>query len=117
MCCGVVGGGGELLNKNEVLIPKSLLNLFFRFQNARRPLMCPALILFFEHILSLAYVNVARWFPSAFVDHIFNLAELLKNAFAIYLGGGCACAYFFGGLFISFWETYGMFHYFVGAVR
>ena len=45
MCCGVVGGDGELLNKNEVLIPKSLLNLFFRFQNARRPLMCPALIL------------------------------------------------------------------------
>ena len=48
--------------------------------------------------MSLAYVNVARWFPSAFVDHIFNLAEPFKNAFAIYLGGRCAW-HVFGGAF------------------
>ena len=37
--CGVVGGVGDWLNMNDVLMHNSLWNLFFLFQNARGPLI------------------------------------------------------------------------------
>ena len=78
------------------------MELVFPIPECSQAIDVPCVNSSFERILSLAYVNVARWFPSAFVDHIFNLAEPIKNAFAIYLGGGSAIACFLGGLCISF---------------